>query len=72
MILIATDVGSEETQVNLDIASQFSKEKGLPLLRCDIENADQVDLSFTSLVERIMDSWDDLAATGQRSLPLQD
>lgn len=64
VILVATDIGSEEVTVNFDIASQFAREKGLQLYQCDVENSDQVDLTFTSLVEKIMDSWDDLGVTG--------
>ena len=56
-MLVATDVTSEEAEVNMDIARHFAKEKNLTIMECDVENAQRAETIFLSLVAQIMSSW---------------
>ena len=57
MVLVATgapEESEEETEVNLDIAKHFAKEKNLQLITCDVEDGDKVETAFSKLIELIM------------------
>ena len=62
---MATDMASEDTEVNKEIARQFAREKQLPLLECDVEDMDQVEDTFIAIVEKIMEAWDGRAMIGE-------
>lgn len=64
MILVATGGGSEEVEVNMEIAQQFAREKNLTLIECSPTDQGKVDETFRTLVEQIMDTWDTTAYGG--------
>ena len=58
MVLVATDLTTEDSEVNLDIARQFAREKNLRLVECDVEEGASVEDTFEVIVAKIMDVWD--------------
>ena len=62
---MATDVNSHDAEVNKEIARQFAREKQLQLMECDIDDINQVEDTFTAIVETIMDTWDGGAMIGE-------
>ena len=59
MVLVATgatEESEEDTEVSLDLARHFAKEKNLQLVTCDVEDGDKVDTAFATLIDIIMSS----------------
>ena len=57
MVLVATgaaEESEEETEVSLELARHFAKEKNLQLVTCDVELSDKVDTAFATLIDIIM------------------
>ena len=50
----ATGETSDETEVSLELARHFAKEKNLQLITCDVEDGDKVETAFTTLIDLIM------------------
>ena len=50
----ATEDHEDDTDVSLDLARQFAKEKNLQLISCDVEDGDKVETAFTTLIDIIM------------------
>ena len=64
MILVATGGGTEEVEVNMEIAQQFAREKDLTLIECSPTDRGKVEETFCTLVEQIMDTWETTAYGG--------
>ena len=57
MVLVATgatEESEEDTEVSLDLARTFAKEKSLQLVTCDVEDGDKVDTAFMTIIDLIM------------------
>lgn len=64
VVLVATDPSADESEVNIDIARQFAREKQLQLVECDVDKLPHTERTFAAIVEKIMESWDGETAIG--------
>ena len=64
VVLLAVDSGTEDSEFNSELASQFAREKQLPFIACEVGDRVKVQQVFQTLVERIMESLESDNVTG--------
>ena len=57
MVLVALDEGEEDTEVSKDISRQYAREKQLDLIELSLDDQEQVDRVFDTIVHKILDTW---------------